>query len=324
MTKAGQSKMRRLLVNVCTTFCAVLVTLAGVEIALRLSGVAATDWRSNGPGNRRILDSVQRNSLGFRDRDYKGVRPPPGFTRLTLLGDSFAFGAGISDDEAVFPELIEKKWNARGRRVQIMNASLPGAGTWKELALYRRTERDFHAQFVLLVFFANDVETTHNSALSDRIAAPSLPLPAAWSEYSYLLHFLNLRARILQERRGRRMSYGQYVRKLYADPDTLGIHDEAMEYVARETAQNGARLIVAYLPLISPRGGDMFPEAAAHIRMECRRVKAPLIDLTPALTALPPEKVRISNHDAHLSVIAHRAVADALARDLVPIMFPKK
>jgi hypothetical protein len=324
MTNAGQTKPRRLLVNICTAFCATLVAFAGLEIALRLSGVADTDWRSNGPGNRRILDAVRRNSLGFRDRDYPGVRPPPGVTRLTLLGDSFAFGAGIAGDNAIFPELLENEWNARGRRVQIMNASQAGAGTWKELALYRGAERDFHAQFVLLVFFANDVETTHNSALSDRVAAPSLPLPAAWSEHSYLLHFLNLRARILQERMGRRMSYGQYVRALYADPDTLGIHDEAMEYLAREVAQNGAKLIVAYLPLIGPRGGDMFPEAAAHIRMECRRVKAPLIDLAPALAALPPDKVRLSNHDAHLSARAHRAVAGALAKDLVPYMFPKK
>lgn len=323
MKNAVQSKLQRLWINVCTALCAIIVTLIGIEIALRLSGVAATDWRSNGPGNRRILESVRRNSLGFRDRDYPGAQPPPGVTRLSLLGDSFAFGAGIAGDNAIFPELLEKEWNTRGLRAQIMNTSQPGAGTWRELDLYRRTEHIFHAQFVLLVFFANDVETPLNSAMADRIAAPSLPFPAAWSEHSYLLHFLNLRARILQERMGLRPSYAQYVRALYKDPDTLSINGEAMEYLANETRRHGAKLIVAYLPFIGVRGGDLFPEAAAHIRTASRRVNAPLIDLYPALAALPPDKVRLSNHDAHLSPRAHKAVADALDRALTPIVFMK-
>lgn len=54
------------------------------------------------PRNERRVEeaAVNENGVGLRDKDYPTVKPP-NTRRVLLLGDSFTFGYGLTDDDAV-------------------------------------------------------------------------------------------------------------------------------------------------------------------------------------------------------------------------------
>lgn len=311
--------VKTLLVNMGVFLGATVLTLLAVEIILKLTGFASTDWYSGGPGNRALEQSAQANAMDFRDRDY-APDPPPGTLRIILLGDSFAWGAGVFDDNAIFPALLETKLNTSQHPVQLLNASLKGAHTWKELDLYRRAHTEFKPDLVVLVFFINDLETPLNSDLFDPLMLPSLPwIPQALREHSHLFHLLELRVRLVQERSGRRMDYAGYMRALYDDPEALALHERAMDYLNDAVAQDGARLVIVNMPLLH-QGKYAFDDATAYIRAQAARLHAPFIDLQPMLSHYDPVDIRVSKYDGHLNEKGHRIVADYLAKQLEPMV----
>src|SRR5438552_6869176 len=90
----------------------IALTLAAVEGVSRLvytrpwyeqlvSEQVDTDWTA----------SIRRNSYGLRGHDFPQTKPAHS-KRVLLLGDSFAFGSGVGDDDAIFPALMEKQLNA--------------------------------------------------------------------------------------------------------------------------------------------------------------------------------------------------------------------
>src|SRR5262245_19193758 len=100
-----------------SALAAVMLTLAGLEVATRLCGLGppATAMRGYAPdpalpfmlrpnssGVTEIADgyrfAYRHNSLGFRDREH-AVHKPPGTLRVVGLGDSFTYGVGAEMDE---------------------------------------------------------------------------------------------------------------------------------------------------------------------------------------------------------------------------------
>jgi hypothetical protein len=76
---------------------------------------------------------VRSNQLGFRERP---IEPrPPGVVRLVVLGDSYGFGWGVEGEET-YAALLEQRLNAEAagdRRYEVLNAALPGFGTFQRL-----------------------------------------------------------------------------------------------------------------------------------------------------------------------------------------------
>lgn len=74
------------------------------------------------------------NSLGFRGIEYS-LEKREGIYRTFVLGDSFAFGSGVNDDEA-FPSVIEQLLSAQRADLSfdVWNLGMPGASTENEYA----------------------------------------------------------------------------------------------------------------------------------------------------------------------------------------------
>lgn len=62
------------------------------------------------------------NNLGLRGPADYGPKPP-GVRRLLMLGDSFTFGVGVNDDQT-FCALLQRMFDQRGARVEVINAGL--------------------------------------------------------------------------------------------------------------------------------------------------------------------------------------------------------
>jgi len=113
------------------------------------------------PGNYSYFDpkSVRRvdlriNELGLRNAPLAPA-PLPGVRRVTLLGDSFIFGAPVAEDATIAAQLQALAGSAH----EIVNVGVPGYGTGQEYLLVeelRAKGYELGAKLVL-VFFTNDI-----------------------------------------------------------------------------------------------------------------------------------------------------------------------
>jgi len=157
---------------VCGTVCALLLAEGAVRLFFdegsrpRIvvdSGFGVRANRSNAsvrlyaPDEYRV--SVTTNSHGMRGggREYALARPP-GATRIALLGDSFIYGTGVSDQDVVSAAL-EDLWNSDhdAEPVEVLNFGISGSGQAEQFKTYLHKVRAFNPDHVILFYFSNDI-----------------------------------------------------------------------------------------------------------------------------------------------------------------------
>jgi hypothetical protein len=119
-----------------------LVRARGLHVYSRESGWAGRP-RAIAPmgGGLATLDDS-----GFRGRTLETPRPA-GRTRVVVLGDSIAFGAGVADEQA-FPGLI----GAGDNGIEAANLGVQGYGPGQELIVLRTHGFRYEPDVVLLAF----------------------------------------------------------------------------------------------------------------------------------------------------------------------------
>jgi len=93
---------------------------------------------------------------GLRDRVFAIPKPPPGTHRILVLGDSIAYGVGVSPGET-FAKVLERQLDRPGRRVEVINAGVLGYTAYNEERYYAARGRDFQPDVVVVAFCMNDV-----------------------------------------------------------------------------------------------------------------------------------------------------------------------
>ena len=108
--------------------------------------------------------AVAASPDGLRDRPFG--RKAPGTLRILGLGDSFAFGWGVESDEAFF-KVLERSLNAGDAgRYEVVNAGIPGFGTYEALRLLHWLGPRYEPDLVVLAFYeGNDY---HNNGDAPR------------------------------------------------------------------------------------------------------------------------------------------------------------
>jgi hypothetical protein len=96
---------------------------------------------------------VRINSLGLRGPEITR-RPKPGTKRILVLGDSFAFGAGLDYPHTFSTDLSRNM----GPDVEVVNLGVSGYSTDQELLLFEDLGSKLHANLVLLLMCDNDFE----------------------------------------------------------------------------------------------------------------------------------------------------------------------
>ena len=158
--KRKKVTVRTLLGTVVLTLVSALLSLTAAEIAARLwfrditttpdnTSYFALKWRA---GN------VRTNRLGFRERDFSEEKPP-GVYRIAVVGDSFAWGQGIPEENR-FSNLLERRLQSASptARFEVLNFGKPGAETVDHVDILEKYVLPAAPDFVLLQWFVNDVE----------------------------------------------------------------------------------------------------------------------------------------------------------------------
>ncbi len=159
-------------VNVCLSILVSLaIALLVFEGGLRLIGKGPKDtlnqfdpalgW-SKKPDYRLVRVgkefsvTFETNGLGLRDDPMDSPAKPPGTYRVIALGDSFTLGYTVDRDE-LFVDLLEQRWRAEGRNVEIINTGTEGYSTDQEVAWLLEHGADFDPDLVVLLPYDNDV-----------------------------------------------------------------------------------------------------------------------------------------------------------------------
>ncbi|MBL8862870.1 MAG: hypothetical protein JNK02_12800 [Planctomycetes bacterium] len=154
---------------------AVLVSLAiaalVAEGGLRLLGLGPqptlhrfdpdTGWSKKPDATIRRATSefdvtITTNALGLRDDPLSGPTKPSGTRRVLALGDSFVLGYTV-DREDLFVDLLERRWRAEGRPIDVLNAGTEGWSTDQEAVWLDVHGRAFQPDVVLLFPYENDL-----------------------------------------------------------------------------------------------------------------------------------------------------------------------
>ena len=324
----------------------IIAALVTMEVALRAldrwRGVATDSLysivRTEGAGfhlapNARVVvperygDIEYRlNSRGFRDDEWGGHRPD-----ILLLGDSVAFGLGVSQPET-FSALLESEI-APGSTVEVRNLAVFAYNTRDEGRVFRETGAPMRAPVVLLQFYLNDYSIPEPSAAAPAPAPPPRArlrdlLRGGWNR---LVYSSNLYRRLHQLASGavywathdiRRQRFSgslnhvevlhktEYLKERPRDADVSAFVEIKKLHAAAVAA--GSSLIVVN----SPDEVQLFEEGFDGLNRRladfCASEKIPLIDLTGALRDAEPRH-RLFLDGVHLSPLGHRVAARAIA-----------
>ncbi|MGD0390640.1 MAG: SGNH/GDSL hydrolase family protein, partial [Tepidisphaeraceae bacterium] len=92
------------------------------------------------------------NSIGIRSEREYAIAKPAGVFRIVVLGDSFAAGQYVSNDQR-FSEIMERRLPG----VEVMNFALEGTGTDQQLLIFESMAKAFDPDLVILMPFLQNI-----------------------------------------------------------------------------------------------------------------------------------------------------------------------
>lgn len=120
-----------------------------------------TGWskKPDARGTRKSAEfdvAYELNGLGLRDDAMDSPAKPEGTFRVVMLGDSFTLGYTVQRKD-LFVDQLEQKWNAEGRRVDVINAGTEAWSTDQEVAWFLAHGESFEPDLVVLLPYDNDI-----------------------------------------------------------------------------------------------------------------------------------------------------------------------
>ncbi len=321
--------MKGLLRNVALAIASLLIFWMLVEAGLRLVGFQPDqkvnphfDWGKRGefwrfrPGAQwktSVGDhQVSINAYGLRDRELEDAEP--GTFRILVLGDSVTFGHGVAIDDA-FVRRLEVALAGRQRRIEVLNAGIPGWSTRQQRIFYEDHSAGLRPDLVLVGFVLNDVTEIHRGVIRidpqreaivfeivGTLARKSATVAAFKRGYETLRNPAERQIRAIQDLATREN-----------DPEVRRAMDlavaelRALLEVAHSRGDAFGLVVFPFRFQFSQEGLDA-PQR--RLRQFAAAAEIPFLDTLPLLKKYPVEEVLL-DHD-HFTPLGHRVVAEAL------------
>jgi lysophospholipase L1-like esterase len=242
---------------------------------------------------------VKINSLGLRDREFPPA-PPPGRTRVMMLGDSLTFGWGVQGGQT-YSKRVEDMLRKAGHDVEVINTGVGNYNTEMEVAYFLERGAKLHPDYVVLNYFINDAEPTpqdHSNILTRNLRA----LVYFASRFDMALRLANL---------GEHKDWKSYYTGLY-DAEGVARVSSAIARLAAYCREHHIRLLLANQPELRDPKNYAFTGVEAIVERIAKQNRIEYLNLRDAVRDLPPSTLWVSPPDPHPSAVAHEAFARGL------------
>jgi lysophospholipase L1-like esterase len=258
-------------------------------------------------------------------------------TRILILGDSIAFGHGVTVEES-FSDILHLNLNESGEKFEVLNLGVPGYDTIQEVAFLKDVAERYKPDYVLLMFCLNDLALVTIN-IEDLINPPT----EKKSRYeiktvSFVVNNIN---RITARYTARKMNETEIFREKYADRIDRIAEDETellgqmekvpnityskwfrekdrvgrLRYALNELSviaeQQKFEAVLAIFPILMLEDGE-YPHKEAHkvFKMEAESAGLQSIDVLDVLNESHLETFKLNNRDLiHPNVAGHLVLA---------------
>jgi len=266
---------------------------------------------------------VRANSKGLRDREYSAKSS--GIFRTLGLGDSFAFGWGVPL-EASFFKRLELLLNGAptGRVHEVVNAGIPGYGTYEALRLLTSVGLGYESDLVILAFYeGNDYLNNADAPRRRAIVDGYLSDAPSWERsgvtrfalrHSALFAVLDGQWSGVGEKRAFRASVEKTKRYLLEMRRVLAVRNTplVLVFIPDQDAEAYARSPLLRLSDRLLRGEEFFGQRA-ELEAFCRDQGIGFCRLSVAFEDRPESpRLRLSSMDSHLNARGHRLAAEEI------------
>jgi lysophospholipase L1-like esterase len=311
---------------------AVVLTLGVCEVAVRLVEPVAdtkgvrlemSDRHFGLPKNSRGFAGgveYKTNSLGFRGRDLNDLDPTPDDIIL-VLGDSYAFGYGVSLEES-FPFLLEEDLSRKYPHLptKVINLGIPGYNTAQELATLREATRRLRPNLVLIAYHLNDIQTYFQEHGARDLMVGRVVY--AVKNHVHLLRFILPRIAGLLRWLGIKVKTTVTTEiEEYVDGGAAWRgNQQTLKAMFQYSRAIGARVGVIVVPYVVQLD-EMHPAADAYraVVMFCESEHIPVVNAFDYFRGRDAQELWINVFDGHPNAHGHRLIAKA-AEDLISEM----
>jgi lysophospholipase L1-like esterase len=281
------------------------------------------------PNARGIHRGVlwRTNSAGFRGPEAT-PQPAPGVFRIAVVGDSFAAGDGVREEDAYAAQL-ERLLTASGSstRFEVLNFGLGGLNISQVLERAALLGARFHPHLFVYGLTLNDIdigneaeERVHSEQRREigkevfRFAgSPSYLLRALWPR------FVSLR-QVLWPRPGK--DYGEALAQAYRDPEKFARIERGLAGFEALANRTGVCVhVLVHTELSHLRFAHPFRDAYDGIESAARERGLTVTQSFPSYRWRDSDDLRVSLRDGHPNAEGHRILAERLyagLRELPP------
>ena len=257
--------------------------------------------------------SFHLNSLGFRGPEWS---EPAAGRRVLVLGDSYAFGWGVGDEDP-FPAQMAGLARAAGRGLEVLNAGVPGYSTPQELGALQELGERFRPDAVVLAFVMNDGQPPQPLPPDPDAVYRHAPLWSA-AELKSMANLLRGPARPLFDS-SKYVAGPTYLSDFRRGGPGWRTCKEAFTGMVRYCAARRVPFSVAILPDFSQPFDARYPFRPIHqeLLQWARELDVPADDLWVQFASTDAAAYRVP-WDTHPNRAAHRVIAEVLQRRLPP------
>lgn len=260
---------------------------------------------------------VVYNNYQFRDRNFE-VNKAEDTTRIAVVGDSLTFGGGIENKDDRFSNILEKKLNESGSKVEVYNLGRPGFDTEGEIEVYKSLE---HLNFDIVVwqYFLNDIQPPGQSTGTPIINTNSQKGKTikALSDASFFFDFVYWRTSQRYQKTFSQLKNADLAQ--YQNQDLYKSHKESIKNFIEEENKKEIKVVFIIFPLINAIGPN-YPATPVHddLKNYIAENGAQAIDLLPLLKDRDAQTLIASKFDSHPNEVVHAIAAEELYKVLKP------
>ena len=316
-------------------FAASALAGLGLELALRVSGY--TPYYLEGrafvpsskpammyeprPGFRGLYAGVPIaiNSAGFRGKEVR--RPDGGKAfRVVVVGDSIAFGQGVSEAETLEEQLAARLERRLASPVEVVNLGVPGYDTCQEYWRFRERGLPLAPRAVLLVYVENDTDPSLFRIEGDAVLSPDVrtggfhDLMASARKRSALYNLVWARWQVVKHPGSSIERYREDLAAKFGEGSPGWARSRAcLSELVSLARERSIRAIVLPFPVLFGIDTKPYP-FRAYVETTCtaaRAAGAECIDVVPALQGHGP-RLTVSDVEHHPSPYVYGRIAERI------------